>query len=287
MSGYNLSIAAGDGDDDMEDVGLNGRSLVGQYTATSDMLNEFAHGDTAEADILDSREKQAQIASRETDYQRRRFDRRLSPERADAFAKDGQGEGMTYKEIMAERQLEREEERVKRAIEDKEKSGGNEVLDHKPTLKDDAPAPVSGDKTPPMEKKRKRRRWDEGAADEAPAVKEEIKEEEPEVKKSRWETGPEEQKAPARSRWDTTAVAPSSGATPAPTTGANGARSAMPAYAFGTDISSRNAPLSDEQLDMMLPGESEVTRSSSHRQGTSLYVDQLVYRNYPQDIRAF
>ena len=50
MSGYNLSIAAADGDDDMEDVGLNGRSLVGQYTATSDMLNEFAHGDTAEGE---------------------------------------------------------------------------------------------------------------------------------------------------------------------------------------------------------------------------------------------
>ncbi|KAG9203641.1 U2 snRNP component prp10 [Epicoccum nigrum] len=258
MSGYNLSIAAADGDDDMEDVALNGRSLVGQYTASKDMLNEFAHGDTAEADILDSREKQAQIASRETDYQRRRFDRRLSPERADAFAKDGQGEGATYKEVMAERQLEREEERVKRAIEEKEKSGGNEVLDHKPTLKDDALAPVNGDKTPPIEKKRKRRRWDEGTTDEAPTAKTAVQEE-PEVKKSRWETGSgtEEQKAPVRSRWDTTAVAPSGGATPAPATGANNARAAVPAYAFGTDISARNAPLSDEMLDMMLPGESE------------------------------
>ena len=60
------------------------------------------------------------------------------------------------KEALAERQLEPEEERVKRAIEEKEKSGGNEVLDHKPTLKDDASTPVNGDKTPPMEMKRKR-----------------------------------------------------------------------------------------------------------------------------------
>ena len=51
MSGYNLSIAAADGDDDMDDVALNGRSLVGQYTASKDMLNEFAHGDTAEAAV--------------------------------------------------------------------------------------------------------------------------------------------------------------------------------------------------------------------------------------------
>ena len=40
-------------------------------------------------------------------------------------------------EALAERQLEREEERVKRAIEEEGKSGGNEVLDHKPTLEVD------------------------------------------------------------------------------------------------------------------------------------------------------
>jgi splicing factor 3B subunit 1 len=41
------------------------------------------------------------------------------------------------KEALVERQLEPEEERVKRAIEEEEKSGGNEVLDHKPTLEVD------------------------------------------------------------------------------------------------------------------------------------------------------
>jgi splicing factor 3B subunit 1 len=61
----------------------------------------------------------------------------------------------TYKEVMAKRQLEREEKSVKRAIEEKEKSSGNEVLNHKPTLKDDASTPVNGDKTPPIERKRR------------------------------------------------------------------------------------------------------------------------------------
>jgi splicing factor 3B subunit 1 len=59
----------------------------------------------------------------------------------------------TYKEVMAKRQLEREEKSVKRAIEEKEKSG-NEVLDHKPTF-NDASTPVNGDKTPPIERKRR------------------------------------------------------------------------------------------------------------------------------------
>ena len=272
-SGYDTSIAVQDQDDDMEDVQLNGRSLVGQYTASKDMLNEFAHGDAGEADILDSREKQAQISSRETDYQRRRFDRALSPNRADPFATDGQDGGLSYKDVMKERDFEREEARVRRLIEDKEKSGGNEVLDHKPTLKDDAPA-VSGDKTPPMEKKRKRRGWGNEGGGEVLVVDERVKAEEagvgapePEPKKrSRWapepETKPEpevaeapEPAAPVRSRWDTTAMASASAATPAPA--ANGARPAMPTFTFGTDISNRNAPLSDEQLDMMLPGEAQ------------------------------
>lgn len=251
-AGYNMSIAANE-DDDMEDAGeINGRRLVGQYTASADMLNEYAHG---EDDLLESREKQAQISSRETDYQRRRFDRNLSPERADPFAKDGAEGGKSYKEVMAERELEREEARVRRVIEDREKNG-SEVLDHQPTLKDDAPA-VDGNKTPPVEKKRKRRRWDD-TADEQPAQIEEVAVEPAVKKRSRWSPDPQEAKpeepaaaAPVRSRWDTAAVVTT---TPAPAT--NGAKVAAPTtFAFGTDISARNAPLSDEQLDMMLPSE--------------------------------
>jgi splicing factor 3B subunit 1 len=256
-AGYATSIAVQDQDDDMDGVELNGRRLTGQYTASKEILNEYAHGDTAEADILDSREKQAQIASRETDYQRRRFDRRLSPERADPFAKDSDDGGLSYKDVMKEREFERENARVNKLIEEKERNGGNEVLDHKPTLKDDA-APVNGDKTPPMEKKRKRRRWDENGGDEAPVATSDTKEDAGAKKRSRWSPAPEEEKAPepaapVRSRWDTTAMAPTSSATSALVT--TGARPAMPSFAFGTDISNRNAPLSDEQLDLMLPGE--------------------------------
>ncbi|PVI08170.1 splicing factor 3B subunit 1 [Periconia macrospinosa] len=264
-AGYNTSIATQD--DVMEDVGeINGRRLVGQYTASKDMLNEFAHGDTAEDDILQSREQQAQIASRETEYQRRRFDRALSPTRADPFTKDSKDGGATYQDIMKMRELEREEARVQRILEEREKNG-NEVLDHQPTLKDGAAAQQDGNKTPPVEKKRKRRRWDE-AGDE-PAKIEEATVEPTTKKRSRWSEGPEEKESegkkdtsavtagPVRSRWDTT-VLPSSNPAPAPATSSasKGAPPvAPPSMAFGTDISARNAPLSDEQLDMILPSE--------------------------------
>lgn len=239
-----------DDDVDMDDDAgeINGRRLVAQYTATKEQLNEFAHGDTEEADILMSREEAAQIASRETDYQRRRFDRALSPS----------GEQKSYKDAMKEREIEREEARVKKLIEEREKNG-NEVLDHKPTLKDgaDGAPAVNGDKTPPMTKPKRKRRWDVTADEPVP----EVPKAEPETKKSRWETGADGEVAgapvadskPKRSRWDT-ATAPPTGTT-APVAPGETPRAAMPMMAFGTDISSRNAPLSDEMLDMMLPSE--------------------------------
>jgi splicing factor 3B subunit 1 len=77
-AGYNMSIAVNE-DDDMDDADGEDQSrrLVGQYTATTEQMNEYANG---EGDILVDREKQAQIASRESDYQKRRFNRQLSPD---------------------------------------------------------------------------------------------------------------------------------------------------------------------------------------------------------------
>jgi splicing factor 3B subunit 1 len=261
FSGYNTSIAVRDEDEEMEGAGeSSSRRLVGQYTATKDMLDEYAHGDTEEADVLMSREEGAQIASRETDYQKKRFERKLSP---------GADGGRSYKEVMQERELEREETRIRRLLEEREARGesGNEVLDHVPTLKDgthgtNGAVVVAGDKTPPMDRTtRRKRRWDSSTAD-GEASKEEAKA--PAVKKSRWESSsapeeggpvvdaPVEAAAAPRSRWDT-ATGPPQGATSAPAAGET-PKPMMP-YAFGTDISSRNAPLSDEMLDLMLPSE--------------------------------
>ena len=53
----------------------NGR-LIGQYTASREQIDELAHGKGLEEDdILLARDKSATIADRETDYQKRRFNR--------------------------------------------------------------------------------------------------------------------------------------------------------------------------------------------------------------------
>lgn len=270
-AGYNASIAVRDDDDDMEDAPeLNGRRLVGQYTATKEMLNEFAHGETEEADILISREEQAQIRSRETDYQKRRFDR---------FDRGGGDDpSMSYQERMKARELDREETRVRKAIEDREK-GGNEVLDHKPTLQDGGSTPkADGEKTPPMQKPANRkRRWGAAVPDKTEeangneqangtgeaenGVKEEPKQNgATPVKRSRWDAVESTTKdvvmsdaAPAPSRWDKSSAPATSNSVAVPAVGH--AQRLIPSFGVGSDMSARNAPLSDEQLDAILPGE--------------------------------
>ncbi len=257
FAGYNTSIALNE-DDDEDEGADNSRRLVGQYTATSAQMNEFARGGAVEEeDILEGREKSRRIADRETDYQRRRLDRVLSP----VMTNGQEGDGETYKDVMLKRELEREEERVRRAIDNKEKSGGDIVMEHQPTLKGpesptDKENKQDGSTTPKATGRKRKQRWDVSSTDAAAAAPDA----ETEVKRSRWDQTPSIGGEAAsggetprrRSRWDqapaatpgglVTPMHPSAGVAMIPTT-------------FGTDISSRNMPLSDEDLDMLLPSE--------------------------------
>jgi splicing factor 3B subunit 1 len=257
-AGYSTSIAVND--DDEDDAELNGRRLVGQYTATKEQINEYAQGATQEDDILMSREQQAQISARETDYQKRRYERGpLTPTRADPFAantqaglQDGSGAGLSYKEVMQMREIEREEARVKQIIAEQEAKGENGVKPHKPTLKEDASDKENteaGSAVAVAGRKRKQR-WD--VSSEAQEPKDEEQPADPKSKKSRWDqaSGPSEAEAASkrRSRWD---QAPAINANAAPTvTPVESA--AVGAVGFGTDVGGI-LQITDEDLDMMLP----------------------------------
>jgi splicing factor 3B subunit 1 len=267
FAGYNTSIAVTDGDDD-EEMEDTSRRLVGQYTASKEQMNEFAHGNgVEEEDILLGREKSARIADRETDYQKRRLNRVLTPTRADAFAANRQAgaaeDGESYREIMARRELEREEERVRRAIEDKAANG--EVVHHDATLtKDDSGASPSdkenkdaGSTEVVTSGRKRKQRWDvasDSASVPAPA--------DTKVKRSRWDETPAigggaiDETPRRRSRWDQAPAATPMGnqGLVTPMHPSQVGIASIPTT-FGTDISMRNAPLSDEELDMMLPTE--------------------------------
>merc|ERR1712093_892996 len=266
FAGYNTSIAVTDGEDVMETEEDTSRRLVGQYTASKDQMNEFAHGNgVEEEDILLGREKSARIADRETDYQKKRFNRVLTPTRADPFAANRQAgaadDGDSYRDVMARRDLEREEERVQRAIE--EKTANGEVVHHQATLKDATGSPSdkenkdAGSTEVAVGRKRKQR-WDV-ASDSTDASSQPT---ETKVKRSRWDQTPSiggaavDDTPRRRSRWDQAPAATQIGnqglVTPMHPSQMGGP--VMPS-AFGTDISMRNAWLSDEELDMMLPSE--------------------------------
>lgn len=268
FAGYNTSIAVNDEDNDDDqdqDMDADAGRLVGQYTASREQMNEYANG---EEDILLGREAQAQIQNRESDYQKRRFNRALSPTRADPYANNSDGDGMSYKEIMQLREVEREEERVQKLLEEKQAKEGDQMQDiteHKPTLQidngehhEDGANGTNGANGEPAPRKRKSR-WEtpaseNGAADGAKTEEKAVS------KRSRWDETPAPDGAEAaapkkKSRFD---QAPSlAGATPVGNQGL--ATPVRPpqgsAYSFGTDISGRNAPLSDEELDLILPSE--------------------------------
>ncbi|KAI9745187.1 MAG: U2 snRNP component prp10 [Claussenomyces sp. TS43310] len=268
-AGYDSSIAVAEDGDDDDMMGSNtSRRLVGQYTATRDQMSEFSRGTgVEEEDILLGREKSARIADRETDYQKRRLDRVLTPTRADAFASNRQAgaaeEGESYREVMQRRELEREEERVKRAIAEKEANG--DVVHHTAglTKEDSGSASDKENKDAgPTEivaaGRKRKQRWDvssEKTSDSTGQVAD------TKIKRSRWDQtpGPDpvtiDDTPRRRSRWDQAPAATPIGqqglVTPMHPSQAG---STIPPT-FGTDISMRNAPLSNEDLDAMLPSE--------------------------------
>lgn len=262
-AGYNTSIPV-DGDEDMEDADTSHR-LVGQYTASKDLINEMASGNgVEEEDILLGREKSARIADRESDYQKRRFNRGpLTPTRADPFAANThanvESEGQTYREVMALRELEKEEERVRKLISEKQAEG--EGAEYQATLKDEADKEnaEAGSTVAVAAGRKRKQRWDV-ASEEAPAAAED--ENKAKAKKSRWDqtpavSAPDEQAPKRRSRWDQAPSAPSIGATPVgqPGLATPAHPSAGVAASFGADVSGRNLVWSDEELDLMLPTE--------------------------------
>jgi splicing factor 3B subunit 1 len=271
FAGYNTTIGGDDDEDmDMQD-GDGTRRLVGQYTATKEMMNEFAQDD--DFDPMAAHTKGNQIAERETDYQKRRFARKLSPTRKDGFAEDN-GEGRSYKEVMQERELEREEERVRRRIEDKLKSGESmDDIQHEATLKaEDKEKDSSTEGTrkrvceylslgfeellTPLKKKR----WD--VAGDASTTTTEEDDGAKKSRSSRWDVAgaPDATPVVKRSRWD---QAPSlTAATPVGNQGLvtpiHPSSSAVPQMPLTFGLGDRNAALSDEELDEMLPKEGYV-----------------------------
>ena len=233
--------------------------LVDSFTAPKEVLQEFA--DIAEEDDHDpfaETAKTRQIAARQSDYHRRRFDR-SAHDSADAFAaqQDGTEVEGGYKDAMRLQMLEKEEVRVRKLIEDKDKKDREEGadkmdLDRTPPRAelDEAEKILAEAAAAAVSSGKRKRRWDvaDGAGETT-----DVKAEEPEPavdsapkkRRSRWDAAPTDvTDAPKRSRWDQTPHQIPNDAPMVPII--------MNAPGFMQD-DKHNRYLTDEELDALLP----------------------------------
>ncbi|RKP33783.1 armadillo-type protein [Dimargaris cristalligena] len=252
---------------------------LSSYTAPQEFLDEIVltGADEAADPFAEYRKTERVIAKREDEYHARRLKRTLSPERADPFADTDAAAagGRSYADAMREVEIDREHQRVLRQVADLSKKAGEEGASSSGPAEPTASA--SG---------RRRRRWDVAtpvpqsgpAADhtEAAALADLSKsrwDETPRaapVKRSRWDATPkfdatveDTPKRTARSRWDETPVGASGtqfGETPVgnlglvtPVGGSAGMIPMTPTSQFERELDTRNRPLSDADLDAMLP----------------------------------
>ncbi|PKI83614.1 U2 snRNP component prp10 [Malassezia vespertilionis] len=222
---YVASLPVGDEDDHVERA-----NPLDAFSAPQHLLNEFSDDSY---DPLAERAASHQIASRQSDYHKRRFQRDLGAEaQRDPFSGRG-GEEEGYRDAMRRTNIEREEDRVRRLVQDKEKAverGEAPEKEEKSALEGDVTPPMTAvDATPRVERKR---RWDVGPCEEEAAP------EPPKKPRSRWDQGPAEEieSKSARSRWDETPAEPA------------------PQTPVARPTSARRY-ITDEELNMILPTE--------------------------------
>ncbi|KAF9511235.1 hypothetical protein BS47DRAFT_1383540 [Hydnum rufescens UP504] len=245
------------------------------YTAPKEVLDEFHEMLEEEGfDPFAETANKRQIAARQSDYQKKRFlvDREGGVSK-DAFA-DGSDSGSDYAEAMRMVRLEKEEQRVRRAIEEKERrereEGQNKMdLDRTPP-REDLEAAAAAMNANTAATPRKKRRWDvvepgatlpdQSATEKSTEwSKEALEQSTPKKKRSRWDATPADMSSgalgetPKRSRWDQTPVAGQVSNILATPLGLGGLPSLPLGVPFPSMDDKHNRYLSDEELDAVLP----------------------------------
>lgn len=265
--GYVTSIPANEEEEEeVDELYQETKRRLNSYTASKEIINEALEGHDTHDPFAETK-RERRIAGRESEYHQRRFNRVLSPERADAFSKEENSESRTYAEVIREAELQKEEQRVLAAIAQKKKeeaaAGPSSAATSATTQEGEAP--------------KKKRRWD--ITTPAPDVEATPK---APTKRSRWDATPvhpDPTATPMRSEWDATPKATTTkrsrwdatpvntnitAATPVggmgmmtPTPGHLSLTAATPealnALRWERELDIRNRPLSDEELDAMFP----------------------------------
>uniref|UniRef100_A0A7M5US46 Splicing factor 3B subunit 1 n=3 Tax=Clytia hemisphaerica TaxID=252671 RepID=A0A7M5US46_9CNID len=166
--GYDQSIATNDMEEEDDDFTSSTIGKAQSFTAHKSVLKEIEK----EGHNVDpmAEHKIPTVGDRQNEYQQRMRKLLISPARADPFADGGKTPDVrsrTYMDVLAEQRLVAEKAKVIKKIQDQHKNG------EQPQAQSDA--------------KKKRRRWDQTATEEAPA-------------KKKWDQA----ETPSNTRWDET-----------------------------------------------------------------------------------
>ncbi|KAJ3386546.1 Splicing factor 3B subunit 1 [Lobulomyces angularis] len=256
---YNMEIDDNFDDDDEEQPStFNKKPGLSSYTAPKNLFNEMNAEGNDDIDPFANTKKSKKIADSMNEYQLRgRANRsQLSPERVDAFGKSSEN-ARSYGEVLKEAELDREEHRVKKKIEENRREAKKEI-----EVVDNEGAAA---KTKAIVAERKKR-WDEKPTEEDEVKKSEWDEETTTEKRSKWDETPVAAKTKT-SRWDATPTSKNYqfGATPV---GNIGLQTPLPGdvpvpmtpqqskeMRYEREMDIRNRYLSDEDLDAVLPAQ--------------------------------
>ena len=155
-SEYVMEVGGESDDDQEEEYASSGTHASSQVNPSRALIDE-ARGVSSDLGLsAEQREMfgsglvNTRISDRESSYHQKRSERKLSPGRGDAF--DDADSGMGYKEIMEMRDLEKEEEAVRKAIAKKLSEGG---------------AALAGDNGKASAAERRKRRWGESTDEDS------------------------------------------------------------------------------------------------------------------------
>ncbi|GAA5974776.1 hypothetical protein JCM5350_001288 [Sporobolomyces pararoseus] len=281
------------GDEESGTGGDKPTRLLDSFTAPAHLMHEFAE-DSESTDPFAETAKSRQVASRQSDYHQRRFERHAATS-SDAFGQEagGEGEGESYEDKMRRAELEREEQRVRREIERRQQEGTDEkgeplqqvtAPDETPRGRQDWGDEEDDGRATKMIGVERGGEWDESKLKGKEAEVATTEQPQPKRKRSRWDETPAAVnqggaaaavgETPKRSRWDQTPAGVSGGIpklgggtslaqfgmTPSASnqvqiTTVQAGTSGEGFLLIGGVMDKRVRILSDEELDQMLPSE--------------------------------
>ena len=232
---YVDSIPSKEGE--QEDIAPPSKKPLSNFSAPKEAFKQVLDMDIEnDTDPLHSKHR---ITDREDSYKARRLNRQLSPDRKDAFSKNGSGEARSFSEVMRETELEREKQKTLRQIHQIQMEENQQAIQEMRNKEEKSETSIKSEWEEEAKAPKKRSRWDQTPSTQAETAP-------TPVRRSRWDQTP----VGKTGQFDATPVGNIGMATPLP--GSMTPQQVKQAR-IEKELDYRNRYLSDQELDSILP----------------------------------